>query len=60
MDDLVNQLADARIEIERLKKFGDRLAHELMYKEHFHVLDAWWKSRGGHEECSACKCDRSK
>lgn len=32
---------------------GDRLAHELMHREHPTILDTWWKVRG-HDNCSVC------
>lgn len=33
---------------------GDRLAHELAFREHSQILSTWWRLRGGHELCTVC------
>lgn len=35
-----------------LAEAGDRLAHELMFRQHPEILARWWAARGG--QCSAC------
>lgn len=42
------------VELNKIKRMGDVLAHEIMYKDHPSVLDAWWKARGGHDGCTVC------
>jgi hypothetical protein len=47
----------AAAEIERLRaalKVGDAVAHQLLYRDHGALLDAWWQARGGHELCTVC------
>lgn len=39
-------------EIEALRRAGDVLAHQLMFKEHAAELGAWWRLRKGG--CSYC------
>lgn len=33
---------------------GDRIAHQINFHEHEHILSAWWKARGGQSRCSVC------
>lgn len=35
-----------------LATLGDRLAHELMHRDHPELLEKWWKARNG--KCTVC------
>lgn len=47
-------LSDEILRLRAALKVGDAVAHQLLYRDHGGLLDAWWAARGGHEACTVC------